>query len=759
MVYAVTAVPLIAFGAFQAMRTNSNSPLDWVPGSFPPKATYDEHVSQFGSGDLVLASWPGCTIEEPRLDTLLRTLRTHEAFRAQDGGPCFERVSCGRELIGQLRGGLRPLSLNQAAQRLKGTFVGSDGRQTCVVIALTPSALQRRERLVGLIQQCIEDVCDVSPDHLHLAGPVIDGLAVDRAGRSALDLLALPSAAVVLVLACLCLGSIRAGLIVFGLSVFCQGVTLALVHYSGESMSALLIVLPPLIQVLTVAGGVHLTNYYFDAASDDGPEHAPWEAVRLGWLPCVLSAGTTALGIGSLIPSRLTPVRSFGIYGSLGVLFSALLLLLLVPAMWQSWPPRSLWTRRERPMTEKTAAGCLSAWITRSWKPVLAVSAIAIVVSSWQLKHLKTSVRIETLFPPDSRILSDYRWLEAQVGPLVPIDVVVSAPVDPSASAIQRLERIWAVQEAAAEVSGVGATFSALQFVPALTPAELADPRVAEELLRQWLDHAGPMLTGAGLLVEEEGRESWRMTASVSSLSPLDYSQFLARFQDVVAPELAAATGAPAVEVRYTGIMPLVHGIQRLLMQDLLQSFLGAVLTITIMMTLAQGGIAAGLVAMIPNLFPIILLFGLLGWQGTPLDIGMVMTASVALGIAVDDTLHFLSFYQSGLQQGGTRTQAIGMAYRHCGAAMIQTSIICGLGMLVFGLSEFSPTSRFAWMTSCLIVTALLSDLLVLPALLVSPLGCCFNPGDTCDPGARLLLSPFRSDPDSRRERDALRTA
>ena len=126
---------------------------------------------------------------------------------------------------------------------------------------------------------------------------------------------------------------------------------------------------------------------------------------------------------------------------------------------------------------------------------------------------------------------------------------------------------------------------------------------------------------------------------------------------------------------------------------------------------------------MIPNVFPITLYFGWLGWRGHPIDIGVVMTASVALGIAVDDTLHFLTFYRRALRDTPSRQEAATHALRHCGPAMIQTSLCCGLGLLVFSLSDFLPTSRFATSMATLLGLALAGDLVVLPALLMSPLG------------------------------------
>jgi hypothetical protein len=104
-------------------------------------------------------------------------------------------------------------------------------------------------------------------------------------------------------------------------------------------------------------------------------------------------------------------------------------------------------------------------------------------------------------------------------------------------------------------------------------------------------------------------------------------------------------------------------------------------------------------------------------------DIGMVMTASVALGIAVDDTLHFLAYFQRCLCPGRPRCEAVLQAYLHCGRAMFQSSLICAAGMAVFSVSGFLPTARFAWMMVALVTAALLGDLLVLPVLLLGPLG------------------------------------
>ncbi len=140
------------------------------------------------------------------------------------------------------------------------------------------------------------------------------------------------------------------------------------------------------------------------------------------------------------------------------------------------------------------------------------------------------------------------------------------------------------------------------------------------------------------------------------------------------------------------------------------------------------GNITGGLISMIPNVFPVVVVFGLMGHAGVMVDIGAMMTASVAMGVAVDDTIHFLNWFRIGLDNGLERREAIQQSYRRCAAAMTQTTLIGGLGLSVFAISTFTPTQRFGVLMLTLLSAALVGDLIFLPALLVSPLGRYFSP-------------------------------
>ena len=190
-------------------------------------------------------------------------------------------------------------------------------------------------------------------------------------------------------------------------------------------------------------------------------------------------------------------------------------------------------------------------------------------------------------------------------------------------------------------------------------------------------------------------------------------------------------------DIVYTGVVPIVYKAQNELLNSLIQSIgLAFVMIAIVMMVMMRNGrlsptnfanIRGGMVSMIPNVFPVILVFGLMGHIGAALDIGSMMTASVAMGVAVDDTIHFLTWFRKGLNKGLARRGALMLAYQRCGAAMTQTTLIGGLGLSVFALSSFTPTQRFGVLMLTLLAAALLGDLLFLPAILSSPLGKYFS--------------------------------
>lgn len=778
VVYGLVLLPIIIWGAIHALESTNSSPIDWVDSTFQQRKKYDDFVALFGPGDAIVASWPECYWTDERLDALVHELRESPVFRAADGSPYIYQVTCGREAILQMtapqaqppatnedtgempseaaaKSARQPrITVSEAIQRLKGTLIGKDGRTTTVVIILNKEGLVLRASLVQSIRDLIIQSFGIADADLHLAGPVVDGLTVDAAAHASLTNFAAPSALIIFAICWWSLRSLTQATVVFLTASLCQAIILATIYYSGEQLSALLIILPPLVQVLTVSGGIHLMNYYHNALETMEPRAAAIQAFHEGWLPSLLSLGTTAMGTASLMVSDLEPIRLFGIYGTVGVVTATASVLTVVPCSMMIFGrrrQRSFAASHVQEHAPPTSA--FRQWTDRCWQRLASflyrnntLSLIGLfgimALSAVGLPWLKPSIRIETLFLPDSRIMHDYRWLEEQIGPLVPIEVLVSFDSDCRLNARRRMDVLWRVNDVLMKQPHVKASLSALTLFPTMPKMEGMPATLRSGMLNKAIHMARPSFDAMNVLRTTDKRELWRITAHVSSLDPLDYGDLLDHIDAAVTQDLFNKSNADSaesgtlpdmngVEVFTSGIMPLVHEIQGQLLVDLTNSLLSALIVITLTMTLAQAGFWNGILSIISNIFPIVIAFGVMGLIDHPMDIGSVMTASIALGIAVDDTLHFLAFFRRMmLQPGATRFSAVLSGYQHCGLAMIQTSVSCGLGLLIFALSDFVPTSRFAVLMACLLLLALLGDLLLLPALLLSPAGRLFEPSE-----------------------------
>ena len=178
------------------------------------------------------------------------------------------------------------------------------------------------------------------------------------------------------------------------------------------------------------------------------------------------------------------------------------------------------------------------------------------------------------------------------------------------------------------------------------------------------------------------------------------------------------------LSAKYTGMVPLVYQTQHELINGLTSSLIMAFVLILFVFVFILRSVPASIVAMLPNLFPVVVVFGFMSWAGILVDVGTMMTASVALGVAVDDTMHYLTWFSDGISQGMTPKEAALNAYRRCAAAMTQSTLIAGLGLFSFAFSTFVPTQRFGVMMLAILATAEFGDLVFLPALLTStPLG------------------------------------
>jgi len=749
--------PFVLGGTRRALISNTNDVKQWLPASFKETAEFAWFRRHFENEQFVLISWEGCTMDDERLELLARKLAPAESEIDADTPRWFNSALTGPRLLNQLMSDPIRLTREQAIDRMQGLLIGPDGEQTCAVFALSPLGKEDPRATIEHIYQVAEQECALTPADIRMGGPPVDNVAIDVEGERTLFRLAGLSAIVGLAVSWWCLRSVKLTMIVFFVALYAAGVSLAMVWYTGERMNAVLLTMPSLVYVLTISGAIHLVNYYRDTALEKGVEGAADRSIKLGWVPCTLAAVSTSMGLGSLYISEIIPIQLFGLYSAIGVLATLPVLFFLLPAFLEMVPlplPKSssepalagvspnAWNRFWGGLADRILKH--HGWVTAGAVGLMILVAIGIT-------RIQTSVKLMDLFSRDAQIVKDYAWLEEHLGPLVPMEVVVR--IDPDKcqmTFLERMQLIQSIQQRVEAMEEVGTSWTTATFSPDLSQVKvpkrrtggilgairkvvrLEDTERIEKEVRnkRLLDHRDEFLEEDFLAIDEEtGEELWRISARVAALTDLDYGHFVADIKAEVEPLIDAQreAGFEGLETTYTGLVPLVYKAQHALLNGLINSFLMAFGLIAIVMMLVLQGFSAGLLSMIPNLFPATIIFGMMGWMGIVVDIGAMMTASVALGVAVDDTVHFMTWYRRGLLNGLNRLESTRAAYGHCAGAMFQTTCIAGLGMAMFSFSSFTPTQRFGYLMLTLLVAALAGDLLLLPAMLVGPLGKVFS--------------------------------
>jgi predicted RND superfamily exporter protein len=640
-------------------------------------------------------------------------------------------------------------------------LIGQDGQQTCLVLTLSTEGKKNLRKTIAKVYDTAEKECNIRHDALHMGGPPSDNVAIDLAGEQSLFRLAGLAGFIGLVISWWCLRSVKLVAIVLTAGLYSAMVSLAVIWYSGGEMNAIVLTMPSLVYVAAISGAIHLANYYRDSIHEGGLEGAPMRAIRHAWLPLALATGTTAVGLLTLCYSELVPIQLFGFYSAIGVIVSLLFLFFFMPAAFQRWPLKEPAATAESQIIDPaffSGWGRVGEWIIRRNGLVTAVGMAIIAFCALGMLRMETSVQLMRLFSPKAKVVTDYEWLEENLGELVPMEVVINInPLTSRLNFLERMELVDRVQKQIESIDEVGSSLSAATFSASLAPAQLAEPttpkpkrrgiaalakravgvkdeqRVARDVRNKKLEEHREQILDGDYLREKDGREMWRVSARVSALKNVDYAKFVADIRAKVEPVLDEARKtlgedeAAELEATYTGLVPLVYKAQNSLLDGLVTGFITDLILIFVAIVVAMRAFTAGVILAVPSVFPPIVVFGLMGWLGIVVDIGTVMTPSVALGVSVDDIVHFMLQYRRALADGCTRKEAVMAAYHHCGRAMYQSWGVIGLGLSVFALSPFTPTQRFGCMTIALLTATLLANLLILPALLAGPLGNLFS--------------------------------
>jgi predicted RND superfamily exporter protein len=631
------------------------------------------------------------------------------------------------------------------------------GSPVGIALTLSEAGLADRDATFNQLRE-IAAGCDISADSIHLGGRAVSNAALNAEVRKAVwnpefsviqphrRSVILLSWGVGLLLALWMLRSLHLTAIVLGVSYLVVLVTMALLCAFGGKMNIVLAVMPTLLMVTTLGGAIHLTNYWRQARLQNARNPIS-QAYAAAWTPTVWASLTTAIGLTSLLTSSLEPVRDFGTYSAIGMILAIGAILFGLPSLLQIFPGPSSNGPDHDVETWRTLADVL----VRRWPQVLAAGTLVCGIGVAGLAFFKTETKVIRYFADHLPIVRDYKKIEDELSGIIPVEIAVrfDAQSQDELNFVERLELVRAIGERARLLPDVSGTLSLPDFVP-VTPLPTSNNRMQRFAFARRSQMIEERVRGSAQSsnfvrfakkssdFNAEGDEIWRVTCHASVMSPRDYRQLTHDLDEICRSVLRGTSGRstekykpagtavhfhPGASHVITGMVMLFMATQAALLTSLLKSFLLAFAVIACSMMWVFRSVPAGLLAMIPNVLPIVAVFGWLSWAGVAVDVGSVVTASVALGIAIDGTLHLILWFRRMLAAGMSRHDAIVEAVSHCGPAMWQTSIIIAVSLAMLTPSDLVLISRFGWLMAILIGTALVADVILTPALLAGPLG------------------------------------
>lgn len=476
------------------------------------------------------------------------------------------------------------------------------------------------------------------------------------------------------------------------------------------------VVLPPLVVAIGVTYAIHLVSrYYQEARPGRAPREAIGVAVDAVALPLGIAALTTILGFGILAISRIDAIRGLGIGAALGVGFALVATFAFIPAVLMLMPQL-----RERPVTHHRWTVLVLDWCGRvalaHRRLVIGVTAIVGVVAVGGAARVRVETDYLTFFGPQSRVRLDHERIAAALGGTQPIFLVIDGREPNSLRRLETLQALIGLQAFVRDQPGVDSVVSPVDFV-ALTqsvlnpdgPGPLPATQAELEQLLVFLDPED-----VRYVLDEDGSR-----ANMIVRTRLSRSADVADFVRTVEVE-ARRRLAGDVKVRATGVVPLLSRSADELARAELTGLTQMLATLLVLMSFLYLSLRGGLLSLIPNVLPVLVLFGGLGWCGLPINVTTSMIALIAIAVTLADTTHYLSALNAETRRAGTEEGALPSVARTVGRPIMFSSIALTAGFLVLGFASFEPIRQFGILAGFAMLLALAADLLLTPALATS---------------------------------------
>jgi len=513
--------------------------------------------------------------------------------------------------------------------------------------------------------------------------------------------------------------------------------TLGALVLDGKALTLGTFVLPPLLLVVGSSYAIHVMARYYEQVDLRAPrEELVVRAFLRVWLPLLISAVVTAIGFGSLGVSRITAIRDLGLFAVVGIACLTCTSLGFLPAALELLGTEPRTARSGKISPRLTAALTrLGRHAYASRAKILAGAAVLCVAGFLGALAIRVDSDFLYYFDPKAEVRTDAETINREIVGSNPFYIVIEGP---SPGFLKRWEVLREIKDLQRFLSGLPGITSSISLVDYMELLEsglnrsgsgdlvidedgnivtapkpksfLEEPKNLEPVLSMI---ATSPATFKGVVTEDFGETNILVRTNLSGSRRIE--QTLAHIRDWIGAHFPAE-----LRVHVTGNLVLISGTTSDIVAGQIKSLSLALGIIFVVLALMFLSARIGFFAILPNVVPIVLFFGMMGWLGILLNLGTSLIAAIALGIAVDSTIHYMARLNLELRGETDQVAALVRTVRTVGVPIVYTTVALFLGFLTFAFSSFVPIQNFGILTAFTMAAALGANLVLLPALLAT---------------------------------------
>lgn len=526
----------------------------------------------------------------------------------------------------------------------------------------------------------------------------------------------------------------------------------------GYTVSQMVSLMVMLVLAVGIADCVHVMSTYLYYVRE-GHDHE--SALRVSYskvgVPILLTSITTMAGMLALTINGMAQFQFFGIVAALGVFMAFLFTVFFLPVLMDLWHPKPSakqpkkrqglvallflpmntlsWLNRKsglrwllsavwlQPMLDK-----IPAFVQKRPRTIAAVFFAFFIYTLFGMTQVRIDTNLVELFRDDTPLAKAYSIVDKEMMGTGSMEVMIrmgetDALMDPEVlKAIEALQSTLETKYGdyvlrTRSLADLVKDTNKIMYDSSADADVIPDDPLAVSQLLFLFNNANPKDRAA--LVSDDYSQT-HISVGLINVGSYEYSMFFDEMTEDIATSFDPLKARyPDLDVNVTGTMAMIMRLSDQLSVQQFRSLAFALIIISGIMIVTLGSVQAGVLSIVPNLIPATLTFGLMGWFGVPLDTDTLMIAPVIIGIAVDDTIHFITHYRMAMVEHRDMNKALKSAISEVGQAVTFTTLILGCGFFMLTFSDYLGLAKMGGFGALAIFVALLCDLLLLPALIL----------------------------------------